>query len=369
MMHLSVPAVSSSLIDNPKSTVKISEGTREKVRRVAAQMGYRPNLAAKSLSRGKTQTIGVITFQSAFAQSYSHIRDLRPIFHQAGFSSLLYFVEETSEEALLQACHALIDARVCGVLLFLPLDQSQPRAFDCLKQFGLPLSAVGGSRLTGIPRYLGNEQHGFRELTSHLLNEGYRRIGLMTYKEESGLLGGTDRTLAAVSGFQEAIEQAGTSTPGIEGIVHRLDTSVLQKESVHVPGLDDHYLIGYLATRQLIATGLLPEALIFQADGKADGALRACAEAGLRVPQDVAIAGFNNTRGCSAGYVPLTSVALPLRQMTEMAAANLIARIADPSTPSPEATQLPCEVIVRQSTSRHSLPVPPVNLDLHQLLS
>lgn len=368
VMRLSVPAVSSSLIDNPKSTVKISEVTRERVRLVAAQMGYRPNLAAKSLSKGKTQTVGIITFQSASAQSYQHIRELRPLFAQAGLSSLLNFVEEKSRDALEQACHAMIDARVSGVLLYLALEQSRPQDFDALKKFGLPLASVGGSGLVGIPRYLGDEAGGFHQLTTHLLEEGYRRIALVTYKQNDLLSMGSDRTHAAVRGFQSAVQQGRESYDSIDATIHRLDLSIFRNQPVQVPGVDDLYLIGYLAMRQLIAQGSLPEALIFQADGKAQGALRACAEAGLRVPQDVAIAGFNNDRTCSAGYMPLTSVALPLRDMTNKAASHLIAHIAGPSPQMVDPAYLPCEVMVRQSTSRKSVPIPPITMDLGRLL-
>lgn len=361
--RLSIPAVSLSLLDNPNSTVKISDATREKVRRIAAEMGYRPNLAAQALSKGTTDTVGIITFQTASAQSYLHIRECRPLFSNAGLSSFLYFVEERSREAILQACHAMIDARVSGVLLYLPLEQSQPDTFDALKEFGFPIASVGGPNLQGISRFLADEAEGFSLLTEHLLSEGYRSVGFVTYDGKEGATI-AQRTSVALQGFQRALRSAKKKGLKIVSKVHRLNMNF---QSLNVPGIDEHYSLGYLGMRRLIELGDLPEALLFQADGKAQGALRACAEAGLRVPQDIAIAGFNDDRSCTAGYVTLTSVALPIREMTRLAAADLIRRIADSSIRANKPVSLPCEVKVRQSTSRHPLPAP-LDFDLQPVL-
>lgn len=356
MTQLSIPAVSLSLLDNPNSTVKISDATREKVRKVAAKMGYRPNLAAQALSKGKTQTVGIITFHTASAQSYLHIRESRPIFSEAGLSSFLYFLEERSSEAIRQACHAMIDARVSGVLLYLPLEQSRPDTFDALKQFGFPIASVGGPYLEGISRFLADEAKGFRFLTEHLMEEGYRSIGLVAYDtKEAGSARSkvTERTRLAVQGVESALKRFRQQGAKVASSVYHLE---VPSQSIGMPGIDEHYVLGYLGMRKLIEGGKLPEALIFQADGKAQGALRACAEAGLRVPQDIAIAGFNDDRSCTAGYVTLTSVALPIREMTRLAAGDLIKRISGKSAVAPKPVSLPCEVMARQSTSRRPLP-------------
>lgn len=359
---LSIPAVSLSLLDNPNSTIKISDVTRERVRRVAAKMGYRPNLVAKSLREGTTQTVGIITFQTASALNYAHIREARPIFSKAGLSSLLHFVEERSEDAFLQACHAMIDARVCGVLLYMGLEQSVPYDFEALKRFGLPIVSVGNPALEGVSRYIADEKQGFQSLTEHLVAEGYRKIGLVS-SPLGGMRSEPSRTRSALQGFQAAIKTAAQQGITVDSRVYRLKTPIFDRAIFPVPGLDELYAVGYLAMRNMIDQGNLPEALIFQADGKALGALRACSEAGIRVPQDIAIAGFNDDRSCSAGYVTLTSVALPIQEMTQLAAMNLIRGIARKSNEVSDPEYLPCEVMVRQSTARNPLPLLPVAFD------
>lgn len=110
------------------------------------------------------------------------------------------------------------------------------------------------------------------------------------------------------------------------------------------------YALGYLAIKSMIAQGNLPDGILFQSDNTAVGALRACAEEGIRVPEDLAISGFGDHPECSITYPALTSVVQPLEQMQKAAFDDLHAALNGQKIPQNKFVTFPCELIVRESS-------------------
>jgi LacI family transcriptional regulator len=194
-------------------------------------------------------------------------------------------------------------------------------------------------------------RQGMRDLTRHLLRLGYRRLALLTtwpsrIRDEIHCWPIMER----VAGFRQAVAES-----------KKTDRSrqPLEAEVIYTDLTDewsDPYRIGELAMKNLLQNARRPEAVLCSNDDWAVGALAACADAGVRVPQDLAITGFDNAVFSNYGAVRLTTVAQPVEQMTRQAV-NLLTRMmrGEKLSPGEQLLQLPCQLVVRRSCGAKSV--------------
>jgi DNA-binding LacI/PurR family transcriptional regulator len=117
-----------------------------------------------------------------------------------------------------------------------------------------------------------------------------------------------------------------------------------------IPADQPHEAGRRLASQLLAAPGPRPEVLVCQNDDWAHGALAACAAAGLRVPEEIAVTGFDGSPLSAGGLAPLTTVVQPCREMAIRAVELLLGRIRGKARGGvPREIKLPCQVLVRQS--------------------
>ncbi len=358
-LGLSERAVSQALSDNHNATSKVSEKTREKVVHLARKLGYRRDIAAKSLSTGRTGLIGVITTRNILQLVQQQNRAVVEAFARHGQMPLSHEVSETAEDYE-QACNMMLDAKVDGVLLVRPSYQAfMPRVLNRLLRDGVAVTAIGHPHLRHVPKFIANKKEGFYQLARHLIDEGYRSIMLQADSMESRRAAGGSlwHVGSAVEGFTKAAREVEGQPGAPELIYHRVGPKMS-----HLSAGDIHplYVKGYAVMRGLIAKGKLPDAIMCQVDTWALGVLRACAEAGVRVPEDVALTGFEGDPTCSVGSVPLTSVMQPFEQLADLAVERLMAIIKGECPQKESITELPCTLTVRQSSVRRKLPPPEI---------
>ena len=294
---------------------KVAPETRERVLEAIRALGYRPNATARALKLGTTRTFGLITPDGGnplFAELAKAI--------DKAAASRGYVVLQTSADgdpATERAKIAeLLTRQVSGLLLVAP--HEDPDLSDA-EVPAIAINRVLPTVSSVRPAYRDGARHG----VEHLVEHGHRVIGLVI-----GGPAGAGAPLARPErelGWRDALESAGLP----EGPIVR---ATFSREG------------GYAAARQLLTAAPRPTAVFASSDLQAIGVLRALHEAGLRVPEDVAVVAFDGTPETEYTWPPLTVVRQPLQRMAGAAVSRLI-----DGEQAVEAITFPAELILRRS--------------------
>ncbi len=336
------------------ATTKVSEKLRIKVQKVAGKMGYRKDTIAQALrySGLKSGLMGVLAFR-AMDQSFPDrlFHSLRQ-FKTHGVNPLVQLAESSSEESCTQACHALIDSRVDGVLLLGP---PRERSFKTshlhlFSNAGIHMTAFHGGDLPGISTFQQDTKHAFRALGSHLIEEGNRSLTLLSNT--------VDKQLSVISrhmilGLEEAVTLAHKQGKDVQLRFAQPDPA-FQNAVRPIPDIHDLYTAGYSGMQDLIRRGEVPDALLCQSDNFALGAMRACKESGIRIPEDMAITGFGAHGEGSAGYLPLTTFSNDFETVCRESIDELIAIVQGETRPFKCHLLKTGRLVIRESSLRRS---------------
>ena len=304
----------------------VSARTVARVKAKATELGYHPNMAARSLRRGRTDKIGLlinnpIEFLSDYIGDVMSGAALAA--DRIDHNLILYTKEVLAPDELRRICRA---REVDGLLLI--FDPSE-EAVRVLAQERMPFVVFGRRSMNKNVSYISpNNYEGAFELTRHLIEQGHRRIGFTT-RPQLGLTN-TDR----FAGYKTALDEASIA----------FDPTLIVETYT---GRHD----GYDALLQLLDSAEPPTALFAFYDLMGVDALRAAYERGLRIPDDIAIAGFDGLKSSTRTQPQLTTVRQPLGRMGERAINMLMARIDD-NDRAPEQITMPVELLVRASTHR-----------------
>ncbi|HWL53338.1 MAG TPA: LacI family DNA-binding transcriptional regulator [Chthoniobacteraceae bacterium] len=343
VLQLSRAAVSQALSGNP-STTRISEATRRRVQRAAKKYGYRSNRVARSLRTGKSGMVGILISQSFFQISLEHLKYIHFYCKEHGFIPIIQSVDAHSPEMMSHAVETLLDSKVDAVVLVL---LHEFRLLEILSGAGIPVLSVGMPAMDGVPRYYPDKASGFQRLAEHLIEQDNTRLTLMAGERDSN-----SHSSNAREGVEKAVQAASARGLNVSWEVIPLDLEnpdTVEKLSKKT-GIHPICTMGYEGMRETLKLEVRPHAVLCSNDNWAQGALRACAEAGVRVPQEIAISGFDNDPTSSAGLVPITSVGHSIRDIYKLAFGDLNAALNDGEPLVEKATVLPCELFARQST-------------------
>lgn len=316
---------------------RYNEETRRKVEEAASQLGYRPNRAARLIRGGKSGIIAVVNFGHSALQQKKVSQAVRSILEE-GYEPVVYDVLWFADTGA-GVCQRLLESHVEGVLLVHPTLRFTQKSLDQLLRAEIPVVAMGGSQLKGIVNYMSDKHQGFHDLTRYLLDMGYRRL-LFLGNVEAGHRRYMKRcwhTRHAIQGIEEAIREYGTGYCAIE-----LFSGQVKQDS-------QGFTKGKEAMQEVLKKGCLPEVVMCSNDAWAIGALTACAEADVRVPQDMAITGFENDPIGEVGLLPLTTMAHPGEEMAKCAVDSLFKQVRGQTKVDPLLHVLPCKLIVRRS--------------------
>src|SRR5262245_33709778 len=276
----------------------VSESTRRTVREVAERLNYWPNGAARSLITNRTQAIGVM-LPDLFGEFYSEIlRGMDMPTRKAGLHLLVSSSHADADELVagLRATRGRID----GMIVMAPDVDAGPTiralAADC------PLVLIDpGKGFEGCDAVVIANQAGASAITRHLADIGHRRIATIT---------GPARNADArqrLEGYRAALRAAGVEPPS----------------GYEIPG-DFTEPSGYAAGARLLALDPRPTAVFAANDYMAIGVMGALSDAGIRVPEDIAVAGFDDIAMARYLNPPLTTVHVDAYRLGERAVEMLL---------------------------------------------
>ena len=312
----------------------VADGTRARVFAVADELGYEPHVSARSLARKSTQLVAAVV---PMLTSYFFMEVIRGVQDRLAESDydLLVFSSRSPEHVDAQLARAAQKGRADGLLLCsTPL--TPPRA-DALLASGSPVVLVDSAHPDFDSVAVNNREGGYAA-TRHLLELGHERVALIAPNPVS--VPGLERR----AGYEAALRDAGRA---------------VDARLIATSGEDDEHgytrEAGYAAMQALLRLPEPPDAVFAASDVQALGALRALREAGLRVPEDVALVGFDDIR--TSAYVGLSTLRQPMYEMGKAAIDKLLRRIEAPSRPVSHTT-FSAELCVRE-TCGAALHVPP----------
>jgi LacI family transcriptional regulator len=331
----------------------------EKVRHVADELGYRPHRQAQLLRGGRSGVLGILHMgHRGLAFSAERMTAVETAVRAAGFEPLSR--DMSRQENPRAVCDRFLGERVEGLLLALPVEWFPVAEIRRLRQFKVPLAALSGMVLPGVPQVHADGGGGMRALTRHLIGLGRRRLAFLTVETFSRFHPRRDRFWRdRIRGFEAAVIEAGgrvvgsTADPGAGWDDVRGDAPEIIGRVLCYPCVADGaspYAQGEEALRTVLAWPRRPDAVLCSNDDWALGALAVCGERGVRVPDDLAVTGFDGTMQ-GAYYNPrLTTVAQPIHEMAGKAVDLLLRQIRGERLPKKELKLvLPCNLVVRAS--------------------
>jgi DNA-binding LacI/PurR family transcriptional regulator len=318
---VSAQTVSRVLNDHPH----VAEETRSRVLAAMGKLGYRRNLTARALATRQTDTIGVIAFDTGLYGPASTLFSLEQAARERGYHVHVATVPDLSESGFTEAVERLREHSVAGVVVLAP-QRSAVRAMAGLPG-DLPAVAVEGGAAPGITSVVIDQVGGAVQVTRHLIDLGHRRIAHVSGREDWIEAG------ARLQGWQQTMAAAGLPA----------DTVLAGDWSSRS---------GFEAGLALLEAGMPVTGVFVANDHMALGTIRALAEGGVRIPEDVSVVGFDDI--AEAGYLrpPLTTVRQDFAEVGRRCVDVLLRRIEEPGPPSSDdAVVVPAALVVRASTA------------------
>jgi DNA-binding LacI/PurR family transcriptional regulator len=320
---VSASTVSRALYYHPR----ISEETAIRVRRLAEEMGYTPSLLARSLVTQDTATIGVVLASVSDPFIGELIQGVEDVAYRHDFSVLMgsTYRNPDAERELVRSFYG---RRASGIIV--TGSQIDLGYLQLRKHFLLPVVLIN---CPAYPHSVSADNlWGAREAMEHLVSLGHRRVAYVSNPLSY------NANLERLAGYQAVLAQAG----------------VAPNDSLIVEG-DGGMARGAEAMQQLLALSQPPTAVFCFNDMTAMGVMRALSLAGLEVPGDCSVVGFDDLELAAYCCPPLTTVRQPRRQMGEQAMHMLLALVEERTAPGAE--MLRTELVVRSTTG----PAPPGN--------
>jgi DNA-binding LacI/PurR family transcriptional regulator len=305
----------------------VAPRTRERVERAIAQLGYRPNYAARALVTGCSRTIGLVTVHVNQYGPAQTLIGLERAAREAGYSLAVSILDDASAGAVREAVDRLVSHRVDAVVALSTYDDAA-QAIGALDT-PVPLVRVQVGGEDGRPAVGVDQEAGARLATTHLLSLGHRTVHHVSGPVDS------QEARGRVLGWRDALEAAGAPVPRL------------------VPG-DWTASAGHAGGRELAARirgGEEVTAVFVANDQMALGLLAALHEEGLSVPGDVSVVGFDDLPEAPYLAPPLTTVRQDFAELGRRGVQLVLARLAGQDlVPEPVVPVL----VVRSSTG----PVP-----------
>lgn len=287
----------------------VAPETRQRVQQVMNRLGYRPSAIARSLASKHTHTLGLITADFSDYFFTQVIAGAEVEARKRGYFFMLGSTERNPQDEP-EYIRLLTERHVEGILFARPSAEPDHRHLLDLLHDEVPVVTTAyhlpGANLTVVDV---DNVDGAQQATHYLLECGRRQIAMITGPATWKSV--NDRT----QGFQLALEGAGIT----------FDPALVAEG-------DWSYQSGYRAMQALLDRGPAFSALFAQNDQMAIAGIRALREAGRRVPQDVAVVGYDDIPVAEYCDPPLTTVRQPMREVGEVATQLLIQAVEEPGT-------------------------------------
>ncbi|MGB8212118.1 MAG: LacI family DNA-binding transcriptional regulator [Anaerolineales bacterium] len=312
---------------------EISEATRQRVQAAIDQLDYRPNILARSLIHQRSKTLGVIAWGIDYFGPSRTVVGIEQEANELGYSLLLSLVNHPTDDHE-KILDTLISRRVEGIIWAIPEVGDNRSWIEKNRLDRLPPLVFLTTRpRPGISVVSIDNRNGARQAVQHLLQQGRRKIGIIT-----GPMPWWEAS-ERYSGWQEALGEAGLEAP-LSLVVKSDDWSAVNGER---------------GMRALLAQSPDVDGVFASSDQIALGALGSAHQLGRRVPQDLAIVGFDNTPEAAFFWPPLTTMYQQLVDVGCLAVKNLhemiMARRSEAEPIQPFSITLMPELIIRASSA------------------
>lgn len=323
-LKITASTVSRALNDHPK----ISTNTKELVWATAKKLNYQPNHIASSLRKGKANTIGMIVPRINRHFFSNVITGVESVLNPAGFNLIICQSDESYQREK-ENIKTLITSRVAGILVSLSIETKDVNHLEKVLNNHIPL--VLFDRITdqlNVSKVDNDDKYGAYELTKHLLNQGYQTFMW---------IGGPRNSIIyknRYNGYKKALKE------------YKLSDSKFDCFE-GTPSLDaaEQFMQQYIKEKKL------PDVIFAASDYMAMGVIQALQANGVKVPEDVAVAGYSNEPFASLISPKLTTVEQFSEEMGRSAAKLLLEEIeSEDDTIIPRKTTLKPKLIVREST-------------------
>jgi LacI family transcriptional regulator, galactose operon repressor len=324
-LKLSPATVSVVMNDSPAANA-IPAHTKERIKKAARQLHYRPNFFARSLSLKRGFMIGVLTPELSDGYHTMVMSGIGDYLMREGYFYLSAHHRHKAD--LIEEYPRLLLSRGAEGII----------AIDTVltHRLSVPVVAIAGhEKIPGVTNVVLDHRRAAELILRHLFDLGHRRIAFMHGQPFSS--DSDDR----FSNLMAMAPQLGVEVS--PELIVQLERDLTSPE------------LGYPVVRQLLNRGQNFTALVAFNDMSAIGAIRALRDAGLRVPEDVSVIGFDDIQASAYMMPRLTTIRQPLRQMGELAAKHLLQRISKGNGRAPQTISIAPELLVRESTG----PVPP----------
>ena len=318
--------VSRALHDSPLISVR----TKTTIQALAAQVGYQPSAAARSLKTNRSQVLGVIVSHIADPFFSEILQGIDDVAQSHGYSLFIAAAQHdpAREHAIIQTMR---EHRVDGVILCSPQLTSE-QSFQ-LQSYNIPIVAINNQ---GSEAYRYSISHddvdGSRQACQHLVNLGHARIAYLG----DGSSGRTTRD--RFTGYRQVMEELGFSIP--PGYTHE--------------ALQNNAAEGLMAADYYLDLSIRPTAIICYNDMLAVGVLKGLNQAGVRVPADISLTGFDNIFYSDYTQPPLTTIDQPKRFLGAEATNMMLKQLSHNSGSMGglgEVKKLKGMLLIRQSTA------------------
>lgn len=318
----STNTVSLALRESPRIPVE----TRDVIRKAADELNYQPNHVARSLVSRETKTIGLVLTDIMNPTLTQTAQQVEMALAERGYGTLLA-TSNHSLEGEQRLVELFRSRRVDGMLIY-PAVHNQLDHLKALRRHFPVVLLIGGPDV-GIDVVSVDDRSGAYRAVKHLIDLGHRRIGLLNPQSKTS--GNSEK----FEGYQRALTEAGIA----------LDPALV------VP-TDGHYAThGFYAFDNLMSGKNPPTAVFCHNDSLAVGALRWCHRNGRRVPQDIAIMGYDNIEFTEFAEPPISTMNYAVDVVSRTAVDRLMRLItAGADAPEPRITLIDPELVVRGST-------------------
>jgi LacI family transcriptional regulator len=307
------------------SDPNVSDSMRGSVLAAIAELNYRPLTSARSLATNRSFMIGLLYDN----RSPSYIMEV-----QAGvlaaceaqhYSMMLQPLVSTSPDFVERVEDLLSRQRPDGLILTPPLTD-HPQLLECLRRHDVPFASIAPRHPEGCIGVMLRERDAAAAMVDHLVALGHRRIAHIIGDLEHGA------GIWRLAGYRDGLERAG-----------------LQEDPTYLIQGRFSFDSGVAAMRQLLALPLRPTAVFAGDDDMAVGAIWAAAEAGVSIPAEMSICGFDDTTIATQVWPPLTTIHQPVREMGRVATDELLLRVLNRGEPT--MVEVDYQMRIRASTA------------------
>jgi LacI family transcriptional regulator, galactose operon repressor len=304
----------------------VARDTLARVMEAVSALGYVRNASASQLRSGKAIGIGLVVLDVANPFFTEVARGVEDVANDAGFLVTLCSSDGSTDRE--NRYLGLLEEQRIGGVLITPAERKPPLAVERLRSRGTPVvlldrSARGASHCAVAV----DDVHGARIAARHLLEFGHRDLALIN--GPLGLVQCADRRRGFVA-MTKTVEDASV----VEATTEAMNS-----------------VAGERAIRETLEKGHRPTAVFCANDMLALGVMRALLAEGIRIPEDIALIGYDDVAFASLAHVPLTSVRQPTYQLGRTAAELLLAEIEETGDHDHRNVSFKPELVVRESTA------------------